>query len=157
MILIVLLLLLTIFSKINWINFQGIFFWCRYVPMFGDTDYDCACSYSAVSIEEQLQALSVAVKEGKVVFSPFLLCSVHLHRSCNLVLSASYLSALRVEMPQARSTVKNHKHEECVALQIRNVGVSNETAFGLMEFCRLAEQNSSLPRICTIQVKSSSC
>lgn len=67
--------------------------------MFGDTDYDPSCSYSAVSIEEQLQALSVAVKEGK----------------------------------------------------IRNIGVSNETAFGLMEFCRLAEQNSALPRICTIQ------
>ncbi|KAG0564378.1 hypothetical protein KC19_8G106000 [Ceratodon purpureus] len=71
----------------------------RYVPMFGDTDYDPSCCYSSVCIEEQLEALSIAVKEGK----------------------------------------------------IRNVGVSNETAFGLMEFCRLADQNSSLPRISTIQ------
>lgn len=71
----------------------------RYVPMFGDRDYDPSCSYSSVSIEEQLQALGVAVKEGK----------------------------------------------------IRNIGVSNETAFGVMEFCRLAEQNNSLPRIITIQ------
>lgn len=39
-----------------------------------------------------------------------------------------------------------------LGLQIRNVGLSNETAFGLMEFCRLAEQNPLLPRICTIQV-----
>nr|XP_024358663.1 uncharacterized protein LOC112273875 isoform X3 [Physcomitrium patens] len=37
----------------------------RYVPMFGDRDYDPSCSYSSVSIEEQLQALGVAVKEGK--------------------------------------------------------------------------------------------
>lgn len=34
--------------------------------MFGDTDYDPSSSYLAVSIEEQLQALSVAVEEGKV-------------------------------------------------------------------------------------------
>jgi aryl-alcohol dehydrogenase-like predicted oxidoreductase len=31
------------------------------------------------------------------------------------------------------------------------VGVSNETAFGLMEFCRFASANSALPRIITIQ------
>jgi hypothetical protein len=36
--------------------------------MFGDTDYDPSCSYSSVCIEEQLQALSIAVKEGKVIF-----------------------------------------------------------------------------------------
>ncbi|KAG0601491.1 hypothetical protein M758_11G115800 [Ceratodon purpureus] len=71
----------------------------RYVPMFGDTDYDPSSSYSSVCIEEQLEALSVAVREGK----------------------------------------------------IKNIGVSNETAFGVMEFCRLAEQNTSLPRIITIQ------
>lgn len=33
-----------------------------------DTDYDPSCSYSSVSIEERLEALSVAVREGKVVF-----------------------------------------------------------------------------------------
>lgn len=37
----------------------------RYVPMFGDRDYDPSCSYSSVSIEEQLQALGVAVKEDQ--------------------------------------------------------------------------------------------
>ena len=36
--------------------------------MFGDTDYNPSCSYSSVSIEEQLQALSIAVREGKVIF-----------------------------------------------------------------------------------------
>jgi hypothetical protein len=35
--------------------------------------------------------------------------------------------------------------------------VSNETAFGVMEYCRLAEQNSSLPRIVTIQVNVLLC
>jgi hypothetical protein len=37
-------------------------------------------------------------------------------------------------------------------LQIKHVGVSNETAYGVMEFSQLAEQNISLPRIVTIQV-----
>ena len=38
-------------------------------------------------------------------------------------------------------------------LQINDVGVSNKTAFGVMEFCRLSEQNVLLPRTITIQVK----
>lgn len=38
------------------------------------------------------------------------------------------------------------------SLQIRRVGVSNESAYGVMEFCRIASSNPALPRIVTIQV-----
>eukprot|EP00891_Asterochloris_glomerata_P007447 jgi/Astpho2/7447/fgenesh1_pm.00114_%23_28_t len=38
----------------------------RYVPMFGETDYDPARAYSAVPLEEQLTALTAAVQAGKV-------------------------------------------------------------------------------------------
>ncbi|KAL2610741.1 hypothetical protein R1flu_029314 [Riccia fluitans] len=71
----------------------------RYVPMFGDVDYDPAASYSSIPIEEQLKALSRAKEAGK----------------------------------------------------IRYIGVSNETPYGVMEFCRLADSNAALPRIVTIQ------
>lgn len=47
--------------------------------MFGDTDYDPSCSYSSVCIEEQLQALSVAVREGKVNFHFSFELSSNLH------------------------------------------------------------------------------
>ena len=39
---------------------------CRYVPMFGDVDFDPAMAYAACSFEEQLEALSRAVRVGKV-------------------------------------------------------------------------------------------
>jgi hypothetical protein len=39
---------------------------CSYVPMFGETEYDPARQYSSISIHEQLEALSEAVKAGKV-------------------------------------------------------------------------------------------
>jgi hypothetical protein len=39
--------------------------------MFGDAEYDPSCSYSSVCIEEQLEALSVAVREGKVIIFHF--------------------------------------------------------------------------------------
>lgn len=59
----------------------------RYVPMFGETDYQPELAYSAVPIEEQLEALAQAQQAGK----------------------------------------------------IREFGVSNETAWGLMRFCELGE------------------
>ncbi|KAG6542699.1 hypothetical protein Mapa_015935 [Marchantia paleacea] len=71
----------------------------RYVPMFGDIDYDPTASYVPVPIEEQLEALSRAKEAGKII----------------------------------------------------HVGVSNETAYGVMEFCRLADSKSLLPRIVSIQ------
>ncbi|BBN20432.1 hypothetical protein MPTK1_8g18990 [Marchantia polymorpha subsp. ruderalis] len=71
----------------------------RYVPMFGDIDYDPTASYAPVPIEEQLEALSRAKEAGKII----------------------------------------------------HVGVSNETAYGVMEFCRLADSKSPLPRIVSIQ------
>eukprot|EP00198_Chlamydomonas_reinhardtii_P003783 XP_001693119.1 predicted protein [Chlamydomonas reinhardtii] len=39
----------------------------RYVPMFGDSEYDPFCAYTgAVPLEEQLEALGRAVQQGKV-------------------------------------------------------------------------------------------
>lgn len=38
----------------------------RYVPMFGDVDYDPSCAYTSVPLEEQLEALGRAVEAGKV-------------------------------------------------------------------------------------------
>ncbi|XP_021993361.1 protein tas isoform X1 [Helianthus annuus] len=40
----------------------------RYVPMFGETDYDPANQYNHVSFEEQLDALGRAVDAGKIRF-----------------------------------------------------------------------------------------
>lgn len=71
----------------------------RYVPMFGETEYDSTNQYAAIPIEEQLEALGSAVTAGK----------------------------------------------------IRYVGVSNETPYGVMEFCRLAQLFSQYPRIVSIQ------
>eukprot|EP00240_Pyramimonas_obovata_P006073 CAMPEP_0118959350 /NCGR_PEP_ID=MMETSP1169-20130426/63087_1 /TAXON_ID=36882 /ORGANISM="Pyramimonas obovata, Strain CCMP722" /LENGTH=322 /DNA_ID=CAMNT_0006907483 /DNA_START=424 /DNA_END=1388 /DNA_ORIENTATION=+ len=71
----------------------------RYVPMFGDVDFDSTCDYgAAIPIEEQLEALSTLVAQGKV----------------------------------------------------REVGLSNETPWGLMRFCQLAA-SGSLPRVASIQ------
>ncbi|KAK3265451.1 hypothetical protein CYMTET_25865 [Cymbomonas tetramitiformis] len=71
----------------------------RYVPMFGDVDYDPANDFTSVPFEEQLEALATVVRQGKV----------------------------------------------------RHVGLSNETPWGLLQFCQLANRRPSLPRIATIQ------
>ena len=39
---------------------------CRYVPMFGTTDFDPSMSYPSIPMEEQLEALTAAVHAGKV-------------------------------------------------------------------------------------------
>lgn len=49
----------------------------RYVPMFGETEYDPNRQYSSVSIEEQLDALGRAVDAGKVSDSLLIFCSIH--------------------------------------------------------------------------------
>ncbi|KAK9817832.1 hypothetical protein WJX72_002852 [[Myrmecia] bisecta] len=71
----------------------------RYVPMFGDIDYDPSAAYAATLLDEQLEALSAAVSAGKV----------------------------------------------------RQVGLSNETAWGLMECCRLAKMRPRLAKVASLQ------
>ncbi|KAH7316214.1 hypothetical protein KP509_21G083100 [Ceratopteris richardii] len=71
----------------------------RYVPMFGEVDYDPSCRYSSVPLEEQLDALSSAVSAGK----------------------------------------------------IRHIGLSNETPYGIMEFCRLSDSSPDYCRIISVQ------
>ncbi len=70
----------------------------RYVPLFGDSDYDPCNERETVSIVEQLEAFAELVKAGK----------------------------------------------------IRYLGVSNETPWGVCEFCHLAQQ-LGLPKIVSIQ------
>ncbi|KAI5082277.1 hypothetical protein GOP47_0002020 [Adiantum capillus-veneris] len=71
----------------------------RYVPMFGEVEYDPSCKYSSVPLEEQMEALSCAVSSGKV----------------------------------------------------RHVGLSNETPYGVMEFCRLSTTFPEYAQIISIQ------
>ncbi|CAL8462223.1 g1754 [Coccomyxa elongata] len=71
----------------------------RYVPMFGETRYHPENAYTAVPLEQQLEALAAAQQAGK----------------------------------------------------IRHIGLSNETAWGLMECCRLSKARQDLPRIASLQ------
>ncbi|KAM5563865.1 hypothetical protein ABKV19_018473 [Rosa sericea] len=71
----------------------------RYVPMFGETEYDPTRQFVSIPIEEQLDALGRAVDSGKV----------------------------------------------------RYVGLSNETAYGVMKFLQVAERGTHLPKIVSVQ------
>ncbi|XP_078178941.1 uncharacterized protein LOC144573125 isoform X2 [Carex rostrata] len=71
----------------------------RYVPMFGEIEYDPSKQYTSVPMEEQLNALQKAIDNGK----------------------------------------------------IRYVGLSNETAYGLMKFLQLARNSHLNQKILTIQ------
>jgi aryl-alcohol dehydrogenase-like predicted oxidoreductase len=70
----------------------------RYVPLFGDPDYDPQRERETIAIAEQLEVFANLIKAGK----------------------------------------------------IRYLGVSNETAWGICEFCHLAKQ-LNLPKIVSIQ------
>ncbi|XP_020216103.1 uncharacterized protein LOC109799863 isoform X2 [Cajanus cajan] len=52
--------------QMDYIDLYQIHWPDRYVPMFGETEYDPVRQYSSISIEEQLEALSTAVKAGKI-------------------------------------------------------------------------------------------
>ncbi|MGG6292851.1 NADP(H)-dependent aldo-keto reductase [Leptolyngbya sp. AN02str] len=70
----------------------------RYVPLFGETQFDPARDRPTIPIEEQLQAFAEVIQAGK----------------------------------------------------IRYLGLSNETAWGVASFCRIAEQ-LGLPKVVSIQ------
>ncbi|KAL2343216.1 hypothetical protein Fmac_004501 [Flemingia macrophylla] len=51
--------------QMDYIDLYQIHWPDRYVPMFGEIEYDPVRQYFSISIEEQLEALSTAVKAGK--------------------------------------------------------------------------------------------
>ncbi|KAG5025258.1 hypothetical protein JHK82_021164 [Glycine max] len=51
--------------QMDYIDLYQIHWPDRYVPMFGETEYDPVQQYASISIDEQLEALSAAVKAGK--------------------------------------------------------------------------------------------
>ncbi|KAJ1426200.1 NADP-dependent oxidoreductase domain [Sesbania bispinosa] len=52
--------------QMDYIDLYQIHWPDRYVPMFGETEYDPVRQYHSISIDEQLEALSRAVKAGKI-------------------------------------------------------------------------------------------
>ncbi|XP_061362571.1 uncharacterized protein LOC133306289 [Gastrolobium bilobum] len=52
--------------QVDYIDLYQIHWPDRYVPMFGETEYDPVRQYPSISIDEQLEALSRAVKSGKI-------------------------------------------------------------------------------------------
>lgn len=53
-------------AKTDYIDLYQIHWPDRYVPMFGETEYDPLLNFSSVSFEEQISALSRAVDAGKI-------------------------------------------------------------------------------------------
>ncbi|KAL4590506.1 hypothetical protein LXL04_003437 [Taraxacum kok-saghyz] len=55
-------------TKTDYIDLYQIHWPDRYVPMFGETDYDPVRQYTPVGFDEQLDALGTAVDAGKIRF-----------------------------------------------------------------------------------------
>ncbi|KAL6908078.1 hypothetical protein ACP4OV_002248 [Aristida adscensionis] len=51
---------------VDYIDLYQIHWPDRYVPMFGETDYDPSHQYASVPIQEQLEALGTAIDAGKI-------------------------------------------------------------------------------------------
>ncbi|KAD3336619.1 hypothetical protein R6Q59_028302 [Mikania micrantha] len=55
-------------ARTDYIDLYQVHWPDRYVPMFGETDYDPVRQYNVVSFEEQLDALGRAIDAGKIRF-----------------------------------------------------------------------------------------
>ncbi|KQJ87506.1 uncharacterized protein LOC100840354 [Brachypodium distachyon] len=51
---------------VDYIDLYQIHWPDRYVPMFGETEYDPSCQYASVPMEEQLEALRKGIDAGKI-------------------------------------------------------------------------------------------
>ena len=98
----------------------------RYVSLFGASGYDVAqVREGDIPFDEQLRGLERVITAGKVRCGRWTLhCGVPIERPPTC-------------LPRAHA-------------QVRYIGVSNETSWGVSQFCRAAEQ-ANLPRIVSIQ------
>ncbi|KAJ1278010.1 hypothetical protein BS78_04G047500 [Paspalum vaginatum] len=53
---------------VDYIDLYQIHWPDRYVPMFGETEYDPSCQFASVPMEEQLEALGKAIDAGKIKY-----------------------------------------------------------------------------------------
>lgn len=95
--------------------------------MFGETEYDPTRKFCSISIEEQLDALGRALVKGKVRY-----------RLCLYSYRFKYMAF--------------SKEVGKFCLQIRYVGLSNETPYGVVKFVQAAQRDSCLPKIISVQV-----
>ncbi len=128
--------------------------------MFGDLDYDPSMAYTACSFEEQLAALGRAVEAGKVrrrsrpplwlrllllsVASPVRMLRGRPVSPSGRVSAAGTMrgSVLRKAHPFGLESTNPERVAaslSCWSPQVRHIGLSNETPYGLMQFCRLGE------------------
>lgn len=99
--------------------------------MFGETEYNPSWQYSSVTIEEQLFALSKAADAGKVG-----------NHSAMSVLSLTR----SISIPCLQVIWK------ILCFQIRYIGLSNETPYGVMKFAHIGERYPHVPKVVSLQV-----
>lgn len=130
----------------------------RYVPLFGAPAYDVANERpDDIPFEEQLRGLETVVKAGKVR-------GARAARAARMARDGGGLDAWAEQLTEDEPPASNiHTHTQCThnartrlhrapcgRAQVRYVGVSNETSYGVSEFVHAAKV-AGLPRIQTIQ------
>lgn len=100
----------------------------RYVPLFGEYFYDSSKWRPSIPFVEQLKALQEVIDEGKVIKNSTK--ANQLFEDVTNTLYDLYMNAL--------------------SFQVRYIGVSNETSYGVMEFVHAARVEG-LSKIVSIQ------
>ena len=118
-----------------------------YVPLFGEAGYDPAKEREAIAFEEQLDALRSLVEAGKVIG--------RLLHSCACALFVKCYGGSCFVADRACSTTSDFRFflTHCDAfflIQVRHIGLSNETPYGVMKFTELAEREG-YPKVISLQ------
>lgn len=101
--------------------------------MFGETEYNPSWQYFSVAIEEQLFALSKAADAGKVG-------------------DHSAMFSLSLSLTHSNSIPCFQVIWYVVCFQIRYIGLSNETPYGVMKFAHTGERFPHFPKLVSLQV-----